>query len=326
MMSVDEANHKIASGAVLWIAGAPETLAKLEKGNWIGGTIHYFMDVSGGKESDTDVLVTEIPQKLIGLAKIKMCTVGSIHNIAKEIPDNGLGFVVIPAGSEIHLAYAEAASEYEDMFMKPLAGWVSGVHLSQMGKTDALVYNGATGEGFRDKAVVMMLSLKDGLSASVGMVNPMEPNPDVSIEFPRNGFSAKTAVVNGKDVSFSDYIKKGGLKKEFPLIADYAGAKINVSVAEVMDDGAVTFYAPVFRQVTYHPAKPLEDYTGAFGNEIPDFSGSKFVWSCNCVLNYAHMGLEGKKVLGHEDLAGPMTFGEIAYQLLNQTMVYLRID
>ena len=46
-------------------------------------------------------------------------------------------------------------------------------------------------------------------------------------------------------------------------------------------------------------------------------------FSCNCVLNYLYAGLEGKKT---GEFNGPATFGEIAYQLLNQTLVYLTIS
>lgn len=45
-------------------------------------------------------------------------------------------------------------------------------------------------------------------------------------------------------------------------------------------------------------------------------------FACNCILNYLYSELEGKKV---PTMLGPMTFGEIAYQLLNQTLVYLTI-
>ena len=45
-------------------------------------------------------------------------------------------------------------------------------------------------------------------------------------------------------------------------------------------------------------------------------------FSCNCILNYLYGELEGKVT---EGMYGPVTFGEIAYQLLNQTLVYVRI-
>ena len=47
------------------------------------------------------------------------------------------------------------------------------------------------------------------------------------------------------------------------------------------------------------------------------------VFSCNCILNYLYSELEGKKT---GSFVGPITFGEVAYQLLNQTLVYLKIE
>ena len=47
------------------------------------------------------------------------------------------------------------------------------------------------------------------------------------------------------------------------------------------------------------------------------------VFTCNCILNYLYANLEGKKT---GSIVGPITFGEIAYMLLNQTMVYLTFE
>lgn len=46
-------------------------------------------------------------------------------------------------------------------------------------------------------------------------------------------------------------------------------------------------------------------------------------FSCNCILNFLYGGLEGERAL---PIGGPATFGEIAYVLLNQTLVYMEID
>ena len=48
----------------------------------------------------------------------------------------------------------------------------------------------------------------------------------------------------------------------------------------------------------------------------------EIAFSCNCILNFLYSDLEGKHT-GH--IIGPMTFGEIGYQLLNQTMVFLNV-
>jgi hypothetical protein len=47
------------------------------------------------------------------------------------------------------------------------------------------------------------------------------------------------------------------------------------------------------------------------------------VFSCNCVLNYVYGRLENERA---GRLEGPMTFGEIAFQLLNQTLVHVTIS
>ena len=57
--------------------------------------------------------------------------------------------------------------------------------------------------------------------------------------------------------------------------------------------------------------------------KIIDEAGAKDpVFSCNCILNYLYGELEGKKTPPY---TGPVTFGEVAYQLLNQTLVYCEI-
>ena len=56
---------------------------------------------------------------------------------------------------------------------------------------------------------------------------------------------------------------------------------------------------------------------------MPKEINGSILFSCNCILNYQYAELEGEKTKG---FTGPVTFGEVAYQLLNQTMVYLTID
>lgn len=45
--------------------------------------------------------------------------------------------------------------------------------------------------------------------------------------------------------------------------------------------------------------------------------------TANCTLNFLFVELEGKAIGGVED---PVTFGEISYQFLNQTMVIVRLQ
>jgi len=127
--------------------------------------------------------------------------------------------------------------------------------------------------------------------------------------------------MDGVETRLSDYIVENGIDIQLPLVADMCGAMINTSVESVdAEAGRVRFYAPVFPGIDYRFAAPIGDYAAEFARRVPDCDNICF--ACNCVLNYFYGELEGKRLGG---LTMPMTFGEIAYQLLNQTMVYLTI-
>jgi len=74
--------------------------------------------------------------------------------------------------------------------------------------------------------------------------------------------------------------------------------------------------------VDYRLARPVGDYAAAFRSRLAGYDTSDVVFSCNCILNFLFGELEGKTIGGVE---GPITFGELGYQLLNQTMVAVRL-
>jgi hypothetical protein len=84
----------------------------------------------------------------------------------------------------------------------------------------------------------------------------------------------------------------------------------------------VEFFAPVFAGIQYRFANPVEDYIQSFGQQLAKMKDTPVTLSCNCILNYLYAELEGKQTGG---IVGPITFGEIAYILLNQTLVYLSV-
>jgi hypothetical protein len=106
-------------------------------------------------------------------------------------------------------------------------------------------------------------------------------------------------------------------------VADSHGTLVNISFQAIDPiKHEVTFYAPVFKGIQYRRAKRVANFIGEFTGRIP-CNSAEIVFSCNCVLNYLYSKLEGKQTGG---ITGPVTFGEIADQLLNQTMVYLTIS
>ena len=101
------------------------------------------------------------------------------------------------------------------------------------------------------------------------------------------------------------------------------GAMVNVSFQSVdTEHDKVAFYAPVFPGVEYKVARPVGSYETEFCKHL-NGKGPEPLFTCNCILNYLYAHLEGKKT---GSMVGPITFGEIAYMLLNQTLVYLTVQ
>jgi hypothetical protein len=197
------------------------------------------------------------------------------------------------------------------------------VHLNDVGKLKPKVILGGVNKVLEDGAVVCHLNLPNTHIAELGIVNIFEQGSGDTIVFPETGFTVREVEVNGVKTNFADYITEKSLDTQLPLVANYFGAMINVSFQSVdREKKEVHLYAPVFAGMAYKHAKPINNYVDQFISQVPTFLNQQAVFSCNCILNYQYSGLEGKKV---GDITGPTTFGEVAYQLLNQTMVYLKI-
>lgn len=322
VLSIPDAARLIASGVAMSIAGDESALRALPKGNWIGGTSPYFMGQDGGETSRERVFATVLPATC-GAIDLRFYDVFSLDQVCVEAPDNGFSLIVLPAFSEAHSLFSRNAPNFEDMYVKPLVGWVAGVHLDDLGRVAPAVVNGRTGEFDCERAAVMHVPLPPDQYVRVDIVNPMQPGPGDVIRFAETGFSACECAINGQSTRLAAYLAEHGADLRLPLIANYSGAMVNVSIKGIdADSGRVDFYAPVFPGIDYRLAAPLPDYVAAFQAALPA-EGFDATFSCNCILNYLYGGLEGRQT---GTVTGPVTFGEIAYQLLNQTMVYMSID
>lgn len=322
MHSVDEVRDLIQSGKALLLAGDEAQLAKLPKGNWIGGTIPYFIGDEGGVCSRELIHVTMLPDAVaeVSLDRYDENTISTVYQDGTNV---GFSLIIIPASSATHLAFALNAPTYPSFGVKPLIGWISGVHLSELGVATPKVFDGRTGEALANGAMVLRAKLAPGKLADVGIVNIFEPGEGSTIKFDTDGFSAKEAVIDGKKRPLAAWLKENAIDTRYPLVADYMGTQVNVSFQAVDDEsGEVTFYAPVFAGVEYRTARPVGDYVAEFDQRVPEISTGHMAFACNCILNYLYSELEGKKTGA---ITGPITFGEIAYQLLNQTLAYLLI-
>jgi len=292
LMSVEEAGVLLRGGGAYTVAGEEALLRRLPRGRWIGGTIPYFMGQDGGRTTREQVFVTALPA-VAGEAELRWYDADTLPAVCTDAPANGFSLLIIPAFSSLHSQFAREAPQYEDMYLKPLLGWIAGIHLDDLGRHAPQVVNGQTGEFDGARAIVMHVPLPDEQYARLDIVNLFEPGDGDRIRFTEAGFHAHECLVNGKLVNFVDAA-----------------------------DRRVDFYAPVFDDTEYRVARPVPDFQHALAAALPADARST-AWSCNCILNYLYSELEGQRT---GPITGPMTFGEVAYQLLNQTMVVMSIE
>ncbi len=323
LLTPAEAARLIEAGRTLLLAGDETLLAGLPKGAWIGGTSANFITADGGTTDQTHVQVTDITDHAASIV-IKVYDEASLPSLGADYADNGFSVIILPGLSDIQTAFARHVQTYEGIFNSPLIGWVAGVHLSEVGVRAPKCFGG-DGIARSNQAVVMHVTLAEGLSAHLDIVNLFKPGAGARIEFDEEGFeSSGLCRIDGEAANLADYVAARGIDTKLPLVADFNGAMINVSIQSV-DTGArrVKFYAPVFKGVVYRFAEPVADYVETFARQAGEKSEQSTIFSCNCILNYEYAGLEGKRT---GDFVGPVTFGEIAYMLLNQTLAYLAID
>jgi hypothetical protein len=319
LKSFEQAAAMINEKKLLHIAGNGELLRKLPRGNWIGGSTEYFMDESGGVISGDALDVQEMESD--GW-RIVSYDADSLPSIARDAYFNGFSIVIIPAYSEAHRRYAYSAAEYEEMFLKVIAGWLSGFRLGAE-RTAPLAVNGQTGEALADRAVALHIRLPAGQRAALNIVNIFSPDTNGPvITFDEDSFNVKKCRIDGKEVVFAEYLAENRVDVKLPLVGDYAGTGINISIDSVVD-GETRLCGPVFRGIKYRFAKAVPDYAAAFREKIEALKGENPVFACNCLFNFLYGELEGKELGG---FYGPVAFGEIAWQLMNQTLVYLRLE
>ena len=321
LQSIPEVQSAIVAGEALFLAGSREALCQLPHGSWVGGTIPYFMADEGGLVSEDRIFVTKVPDFALQVTAADYGP-GNLADLYREAPANGFTFLVLPASTEVHRTFAEQAPSYDGFLLRPVVGWVTGVRVDRIGKEAPAVFNGRTGKSFDARGVALHVTLPANRVVDLEIVNIFESGGGSVIRFEEAGFRVSKCFVDGKPENLAEYITSKGIPLEFPLVGDYNGSAINVSFQSVdADAGTVDLYGPVFPGVDYHLAKPVEDYAGAFGKAITAEEDEP-AFACNCILNYLYGKLEGKTT---GRITGPITFGEIAHLLLNQTMVQMYV-
>src|SRR5205809_1726331 len=245
------------------VAGGERLPGRLPKGRLLGGNLPFLMsDGGGGLTTRDSLMVQELLTDERAAPKIKFYDKNTIARVTEDAPANGYTFVMIPAFSEVHLAYGKDAPRFKDLFAHPIVGWVTGIHLHDLGKETPKVFNGKTGEVFANQAIACHVSLPAGKTADVELVNIFERSEGPDNRFETDGFGPVTGCsINGKKTNFARCLTEKPVDTKLPLMPAYNGALINVSIQGVDPKaGTVSLYAPVFRDRSYCLAKPIQDY------------------------------------------------------------------
>ena len=219
--------------------------------------------------------------------------------------------------------------------------------LCDLGKVTPKAFAGDTCGVEDNSAVVMHVDLPDDRYAETDILNIFDQGQGDEIRFPETGFKTAEAFINGEKRNFADYLIRNNIDTHVPLVADYSGFMVNTSFQSVdAETGIVSFYAPVFRDVSYRHGQPVQDYEKEFILRVLRKKTEPMFFSCSCILNFLYYELKGRnsgvesssipfgdiayrEILSHLadrcNIFGPITSGEIANRLLNQTLAYLVI-
>jgi len=136
-----ETARRIAAGQSLILAGEEALLASLPPGNWIGGTIPYFMTQDGGCLCKDKIFVTEIPGDFP--TTIHQYGEAELPGIFAA-PDAGtVSLVILPADSAVHTKFALHAPHFAGFGLHPLIGWIAGIDLAMQGRATPKVFCGS---------------------------------------------------------------------------------------------------------------------------------------------------------------------------------------
>ena len=326
LKTFEETCNLINEGNLLQIVGVEALLRKLPKGNWIGGTGEHFVTKESGGETTTEKLY--VTQFALGENDTKNYTVKeyneeTIKDMPKDAYSSGFSIVIVPFGTPIFLEYSKNSVNYEDIFLKNIVGWGTGFNMAQLTNPvdTPLVFNGTTGDVLSNGAVVLHMELDKNLS--IGIINIFEADENSPVvTFPEETTSITKAFVDGNEVNFADYLESNNINLQNPLVGDYSGQNINSPYIPPIKDGTVVTGTPVQPGVNYYFSKPIADYEKKIAESLDELKDKEILFSVNCVLNFIYGNLEGKKV---ESYSGSIAYGEIAYKMLTQTMVYIEV-
>lgn len=324
LYTAEEVRGFIAQGKKMVLAGDEEILAALPAGNWIGGTTPYFMDAEKGTCTRDMIFVddfTDIAENI----SIQTYPALNLRHIGNDGFFNGFTVVILPLDSPSYYEFAHNSLTYPGIYQNPVVGFVSGINVADFGKITAKAINGKTRLLSHDHAVAMHVELPPNKIARTEILGLDRIHPQAkSIVFPKTSFTQSACLIDGKPANIAEYITELREKHHLfgPLICNTNGALINRDIKHIdLSKGTVSFYSPLYESDVYYIGEVQPNYQELF-NDWLNKRTQKAAYCSICITYYFQGNLENKKV----NIEGAFAFGEIAFQLLNKTLVLLEID
>ncbi|MBB5371938.1 DUF6976 family protein [Acidocella aromatica] len=319
----DKIAELICEGRVLVLAGDEADLAALPSGRWIGGTAAHFITAEGGQEANGRIFYSDLT-RIAQDVRLNHFNLTEMRQIGRLHPANGFTIAIVPGFSELLAGLSAEILDYEGIYSAPLFGWVSAVSAGQLGTRRPKSFAGNP-VGSAEQAAVMGIALPDEFFAQLHIANLFSPGTGPGIRFANPGFVTDgECLIGGKPGNLARYIEAKKIDPRLPLVADHEGALINISIiSSCPQTGRSTFLAPVNPALTYRFAVEVLDYQHEFSRLLGELGPVSGALSCVCVQNYEHAGLHEAADLPFQ---GPVTFGQIAYSVLNQTLACLTVS
>ncbi|MDR0714059.1 MAG: hypothetical protein LBF89_07375 [Bacteroidales bacterium] len=318
LVTPEEAAAMILQEERLLLAGDFALLSQLPKGNWIGGTTPFFILYPEHQVTSYDKLfVTRLPDYIVKTT-IREYDRSDIQNIYIDAERLGNVFtiLILPFGSEVTTTFTLNATYYENFAGRPLAGWVAGRPLDTIMTEPSYAISGVDTQPSAEKAFAMHIELPKTKYAELHTFNPYIQGKGDDITFEQSSMVLTDALINGKKRNFAEYLRETGFNPQMPFVANYSGAMINVVCCGITEK-EVYLSAPVFQSVNYRIAEIDPKITE------PTLTDEKILFSATCIGNFIQPNICAQYL---RKMHGPVVYGEIAYQMLNQTTIYLTVD
>jgi len=316
LFTPEEVSDMILAGNNLLLAGDAKLLSRLPAGNWIGGNTPFFiLHPENRTTSYEKIFVNQLPD-FVTEVEIKEYDETNIQNIFNDGQQNAFTVLIMPCYSSVAVEYSLNATNYENFAVHPVCGWLTGHPLEIILTEKSYTLSGLTPGVLFEKGVAMHISLPENKYAEIHIFNPYKQGDGDSIMFEESSLMVKDAIINGVKRNFAGYLREIGYDMLMPLVANYSGAMIN-DVICAMDGTEVPMSAPVFKNMEYR--------IGVVDDNIvePALMSDKIVFSATCIGNFLQPHICEQYL---KKMNGPVVFGEIAYQQIGQTTVYVTVD